>query len=489
MIIKSTSIVLITVSIFLVSCQRDPILTNPSARLNFSVDTVFFDTVFTTFGSATKHFMIYNHNKGTVKISSIILAGGSGSAFKINVDGNPGPNVKDIEIRSNDSAYVFVQVLINPAKQNAPLLVLDSMVFDINGNEQNVKLAAWGQDVHLIKDSILKTQTWQNDKPYLIYDIGLVDSLSTLTIKEGTKIFLHKNALLAVKGTIIVNGTLENPVVFRGDRLDYLNTAPPVSYDKLPSQWNRILLFNSSTGNKFNYAEIRNGDIGLQVGDTSVVGHASVELSNCKIENHTAAGILAINSKIDAYNCLLDNCGTFLFGCWVGGEYNFNQCTFANYFVYGETSGIALFLSNYHLYEDPVTSNKTYIYGDLKKANFGNCIIFGDASDEVNFQPDTGYQMNYVFNHCLIKGTTAYLNVSDQQKFIKTIISDKYDPGFKLIDNDNISFDFQLTKTSIARDVGDTTIATQYPLDFFGKSRFTDFGPDLGAFEYIGPGK
>jgi hypothetical protein len=89
----------------------------------------------------------------------------------------------------------------------------------------------------------------------------------------------------------------------------------------------------------------------------------------------------------------------------------------------------------------------------------------------------------------LIKGTTANLNVADQNKFVKNIISDKYDAGFKLIDNENILFDFQLTKTSLARDAGDTAIAKLYPLDFFGKSRFLDYGPDIGAFEYFDPGK
>ena len=35
---------------------------NPNHRLSFSVDTLSFDTVFTTIGSATKEFMIYNRN-------------------------------------------------------------------------------------------------------------------------------------------------------------------------------------------------------------------------------------------------------------------------------------------------------------------------------------------------------------------------------------------------------------------------------------------
>ena len=46
---------------------------NPNHRLSFSVDTLSFDTVFTTIGSATKEFMIYNRNDQPLLISEIML--------------------------------------------------------------------------------------------------------------------------------------------------------------------------------------------------------------------------------------------------------------------------------------------------------------------------------------------------------------------------------------------------------------------------------
>jgi hypothetical protein len=116
MINKSLAILLLVTSIIFICCKKDQLLTDSSARLGFSVDTVLFDTVFTTFGSATKHFTVYNHNSGPVKISSVYVAGGSQSEFKVNIDGIKGPEAKDIEIQANDSAFVFVQVLIDPAK-------------------------------------------------------------------------------------------------------------------------------------------------------------------------------------------------------------------------------------------------------------------------------------------------------------------------------------------------------------------------------------
>ena len=63
---------------------------NPNHRLSFSVDTLSFDTVFTTIGSATKEFMIYNRNDQPLLISEIMLASGEETGFRINVDGRKG---------------------------------------------------------------------------------------------------------------------------------------------------------------------------------------------------------------------------------------------------------------------------------------------------------------------------------------------------------------------------------------------------------------
>ena len=48
--------------------------TNPNHRLSFSTDTLSFDTVFTTIGSATKQFMVYNKNSEPLNIERIIQA-------------------------------------------------------------------------------------------------------------------------------------------------------------------------------------------------------------------------------------------------------------------------------------------------------------------------------------------------------------------------------------------------------------------------------
>ena len=64
------------------SCKKDISFTND--HLDFSADTVLFDTVFTTVGSTTKRLKIYNRNNQPIIIDQIQLMGGENSPSIIN---------------------------------------------------------------------------------------------------------------------------------------------------------------------------------------------------------------------------------------------------------------------------------------------------------------------------------------------------------------------------------------------------------------------
>ena len=65
-------------------------------NLNFSVDTLVFDTVFTTVGSTTQNFKIYNPSKQPIQIEEVELMGGTNSPFRLNVDGEKGHFIRDL---------------------------------------------------------------------------------------------------------------------------------------------------------------------------------------------------------------------------------------------------------------------------------------------------------------------------------------------------------------------------------------------------------
>jgi len=57
----------------------------------FSSDTVMFDTIFTSIGSATRNFRVINPYDTDLTIDLIKLAGGEDSKFRININGIPDP--------------------------------------------------------------------------------------------------------------------------------------------------------------------------------------------------------------------------------------------------------------------------------------------------------------------------------------------------------------------------------------------------------------
>ena len=87
---------LLAVSCSFLSCKKDKLLTDSSARLSFSKDSVLFDTVFTTIGSATRQIRVRNTNSQKINISSVRLAQGTSSNFIMNVDGISGKIIEHI---------------------------------------------------------------------------------------------------------------------------------------------------------------------------------------------------------------------------------------------------------------------------------------------------------------------------------------------------------------------------------------------------------
>ncbi|HET6557693.1 MAG TPA: hypothetical protein VFG54_10300, partial [Prolixibacteraceae bacterium] len=112
---KLVSILITVIALgYLFSCEDDKYLSSTDVKLGFSVDTVMFDTVFTTIGSTTQHLKIYNPYEQKLLISSVKLAKGETSNFRLNINGISSNEVKDIEIAPFDSMYIFVEVTIDP---------------------------------------------------------------------------------------------------------------------------------------------------------------------------------------------------------------------------------------------------------------------------------------------------------------------------------------------------------------------------------------
>ncbi len=157
------------------SCKKN-IEVDTAGQLTFSADTVFFDTVFTTIGSVTKTFKIYNPNNGVVKIDNIQLRGGSASHFRIAADGDNGTSFGDIEILPGDSLFLFAEVTVDPNDDFFPFIVEDYVDIQYNGKNESIYLAAFGQNAHFhggpdALTTIGCNEVWNNDLPHVVYGV------------------------------------------------------------------------------------------------------------------------------------------------------------------------------------------------------------------------------------------------------------------------------------------------------------------------------
>ena len=468
------------------ACKKEQhISDDPNLKLTFSTDTVMFDTVFTSLGSATHQLRIFNRSENDLNISSIRLTGGENSPYRFNLDGENGVEFYDKVIPAGDSLFSFLRVTINPNDMNSPFVVEDDLEFVTNGNKQTIKLLAWGQNAnyivadkvvniggqpyhyHIVADS-LETTIWTSERPYVIYGYALINSYGTLRIEKGTQIHCHQGGgiLSWSDGQLIIDGTAEEPVVVQGDRLE-------AYYNDIPGQWEQILMMDGRAGadHRISHAIIRNGTIGINCQSVLKATECALRIDNTIVENQSSYGLFSILYAVEAKNFVIANCGYANFWAF-GGDYRFVHGTIANYWNANEhnKNENAISVTNY-----AIGGNNEPVYYPFRM-EMDNCIVYGKQKDEfkATFGPDA--DSLYTFDHCLIKS----------EKYKGTM------PGFNhCLFNLEPCFanamkpDCHLDSiASPAIGTGNPLFGNEVPYDLDGVSRIG--APDMGAYQYVG---
>ncbi|MFT4224107.1 choice-of-anchor Q domain-containing protein [Dysgonomonas sp.] len=462
---KYISLIIIFLFILFYACKEgDDFSTDKNLTLAFSENTISFDTVFSTIGSTTKQFKIYNRNKNSLRIESIELVNASKSGFRMNIDGEKGTRLTNIEILKKDSLYGFVEVTIDPTNTKNPLLIRDSIRFVVNGNTQYVQLEAVGQDVYIWKNKVIKEDTTLTDKkPFLIYDSLVVNKDATLSIKEGAVFFMKNNASIKINGILNAQGTMQAPIIFRGSRFD--NIEADIPYNNVPGQWEGIVFHSDSYNNSLKNVVVKNTTRGITFSESDASNKKAI-LKNIIVQNSSEYGLQAVNCNIDVENGLFANSGKYVVSL-SGGEYSFLHCTLANYYRWSARQAESLLLNNTY-------GNELY---PLSKCDFTNSIIFGSVSNEILLKGISSIPFVYGFHNCLIKGTQT-----PGSHYIDVIWNS--DPQFKDLNSAGIySYNFELQSSSPAIGKADKAYSSLAPLDLKGKSRLSDSGPDIGCYE------
>lgn len=457
---------LAALSIISTACIEDGFTTSSSDILEFSTDTLAFDTIFTAVGTPTKQFIVYNRHDKMINISSIKMAGESSGKFYLNVDGVKGSEFNNVEIRGNDSIFVFVEAFIDPNDSDNPIEFKDKLDFETNGVKQQVVVTAWGQDVkRLTAPKITADTHFTAERPYVIFDTLRVEKGAKLTLDAGTTLFFHDKAAIVVDGTLIADGTQEKPINLRGDRLD--KVVGGIGYDIMSGQWGGIKITADSYGNEMNYVYMRGSSTGV-VADSSNITQRKLHLFNTVLHNSSSSVLTASHSWIEAEGCEFSDAGNSVVKL-CGGKMRFVNCTLANYYLFSVISGSILNLGY-------VSEDKNNSTDPLMDAHFDNCLIYGNTSD-LNIGDLTG--TNVYFRNCLLKSRG-----SDDDNFLSCVWGGK--PKFYTIREEYI-FDYRLKNESDAIGTGNSSLCPQAArIDRYGVNRINaEGGIDIGAYTWV----
>lgn len=451
------------------SCINDSFTTSSSDVLSFSTDLVTFDTVFTDLGTPTARLKVYNRAKKSVNISSIRFRKPD-SNFTLNVDGVSGTTFKDVEIRGNDSIFIFIECYIPADNSRRPSLVDDDLEFITNGVTQTVRVEAYGQNVIRMRGEVVTGVLELTDElPYVIFDSLVVEKGGVLKIQPGADLLFHDKAKLTVRGRIEATGEPGKMINMRGDRLD--NVLPDVSYDILAGQWDGITIARESFGNRMEYVDMRSTVRGIEIDSCGNLDRRKLLLVNSWLHNSQTNALKSSHAKVDAYGCVFSEAAQAVVSL-TGGAHDFSQCTFSNYYLFSAISQPLLCL--YHLKPEPyavVEPEMPYM-----RAQFDNSIFYGLPGD-INEGDLDGTEV--CLRYCSLKSAGT-----DDDHFVNCLWNT--DPLFYTVRADYY-FNYRLKEGSPVIGAGNPDYVNPLTIvDMDGNDRLQYGNPDLGAYVYTG---
>lgn len=482
-------IICIAICFSMASCVDDESFsTSTSNLLSFSVDTVSLDTTFSNVPTPTKSLWVYNRTGDGLRCSSVRLEGGNQIGFRVNVDGTylsqaSGYMAQGVEIRKGDSIRVYVELTSRTQNVDVPKLVEDNLLFNLeSGVQQKVNLKAYSWDAELLQDGFRvgrgENKEIGGTSPVVIYKGIRVDSTGVLTIKPGSTIYLHENAAIDVYGTLRSEGSAEQMIVLRGDRIDHMFDYLP--YDRTPGQWQGIRLHSSSVNNKISYTDIHSAYNGILVDschDATIAALSKLDLRNSTVHNCMGYGVKIDSAaivKID--NCQLSNTLSNCLSVNGAKEVLVNNTTIAQFYPFDSRCGAALSFT-----------------APIDTLGISNSIVTGYADDEVMGSKIEDKPFAFGFDHCVLRtekpNSVDSLRLTDV--FYEKIDADSVAQGdgyvyfgskhFVNMDTQNRYYDFHLSNQSVA--VGWANKETSSEEDHDGKPRDKE-KPDAGCYQH-----
>lgn len=511
------------------ACER-PTNFIEEGLLDFSTDTLSFDSIFTTFQAPSGRLMVYNNTPNNINISRIWLGAGDNSEFQMIVDGLEGNmmSFEDMPLAKGDSMLVLVTF----KSVEKDKFIEEYVNFEVGGEMQRVLVRAkvldaylWqgvvrnadgslfrDQDGNLNFRAIVRDTVFPTDK-FIVVDGPLIvgnsasGSFATLTLAAGTRIAFTPfrvpprpgdnplgpstfdlrlfSMIFVDEGSLKVQGQAGNPVLMRGTRFD---TTVLADYNELPGQWRGIQFSKNSYGNELRHLQMKNGLLGIRVDSVSYRMEPILRMEHVEIRNMAAFGLqlLGFNGsspndigtapQIVAENCLIHNCRERTVSISGGGWQEFYNCTFGSYPLNYSRRNPSFAMGNYFTQDGQVIEEEY-----AQKTLVVNCAIYGSETEELLIENFNFYERPHEvrFENCLVRTSTDPERDYDYGPYFFDVVQN-IDPLF----HDPREFDFRPEENSPMIDAG-KDLSSRFSVDFRDDPAFMRNLPyDIGAYEY-----
>jgi hypothetical protein len=466
---------LLLTALWVSGCRKKPDSFVEEGSLDFSTDTIFFDTMFVNLPSPTERVTVVNNSGNNVLIREIRLE--SGAEFDMVINAQQGDTIRDFELPDGDSLVAFVSF----KSSQRDVFVRDRLLFTIGDQTQDVDIEAYVFDAVYYRDTTLgldgNTTTYLDpDKRHLIDGYMYVPDGHTLFIPAGTQLFFtprkdadfNLTSGIYVFGRLLVTGELGKEVVFQGSRFGR-------RYEETPGQWRGLSFGNLARASSISHAVIKNALIGVYQEYGNPGFGPKITIDKSEIRNMGAYGIASAGFTPENYlypvlrvqNSLIHNCGEGTLAIFGGGKFDFIHSTFANYTLNFTRNSPQVYINNY---------DADALVPYACRATFSNCIIWGSEEDEVvpdSFPAqgiwDVTFHNSLVRTQEPLKGSNI---ISSQNQDFPRFVSPLESAPFER--------DYRLRENSPAVNIGQRIPG--YDVDKEGLPR--DVQPDAGCHEW-----
>lgn len=449
------------------SCRIESIPSDPNESIRFSSDTLRFDTVFTQTTSITQLVKVFNTGNQDIQLETIRLLGGNTSAFRLNIQGQATNQLDNVLLPAKDSIYIYATVTVQPNDSTQPFLQTDRIELKAGALLRYIELEAYGQNAFFLRNPTIQSDTtWTSTKPIVIRGGLTINPGATLLLNEGCRLFMHADAAIAVKGTLIIQGNVNQPVRIRGDR-------PDEPYRNFPGTWPGIQIYPGSSNNRFRYLILEQAEAGITLAPQSIdTMQPALLMEQCIIYHARTAGVDLQSSHAVLNNCLISQCGIGI-NITGGGRYRFTHNTVVGY------------SSSYLIHDDPVLfASDTRFENGLPQSEALdlvaiNCIFWGAGGlvdEETVFEKNAALTYRVKLIHCLIKSPATPALAETENLILNE------DPLFDSVDVEKPYLDFRTTKQPNAPGI-DQGVVTPLNSDLDDRPRNIGIAPDLGCYE------